>query len=422
MSDNSHRMLAAIMFADMVGYTALMQEDEARAMALRTRCRDVLKASVAAHGGRILQFYGDGTLSTFGSAIEASRCAVEVQRKLMQEPRVPLRVGVHVGDVVHDAEGVYGDAVNVASRIQALAIAGGVCVSDKVYDEIKNQPGLETVSLGSHRLKNVKRPVEVYALAGGDLAVPEVHAAGPVRAVIVDDEELARRVLKEYLVAHPEVQVVAECANGFEAVKAVTELKPDLLFLDIQMPKLNGFEVLELIDKNLAVVFVTAYDEFALRAFEVHAVDYLLKPFSKERLAAAIDRARERIGHPTQAGLTGLVQAVRPQGKHAERVLVRDGARVHVIPVEKIDYVEAQDDYVCFVTEGKKFLKQTTLSELEKELAPDRFVRIHRSFILNIERLSKIELYAKDSRVAILTDGSRLQVSRAGYAKLKQFL
>jgi len=243
-----------------------------------------------------------------------------------------------------------------------------------------------------------------------------------ISAVIVDDEELARHLVREYLSAHPEIEIVGECANGFEAVKVVTELKPDLLFLDIQMPKLNGFEVLDLLEKNFAVIFVTAYDEYALKAFDVHAVDYLLKPFSKARFDEALLRAKERIGGNQSPGLSKLAAEAHPKTKPIGRVLIREGSKVHVIPVEKVDYVEAQDDYFAVKAEGKKLLKQGTLSALEQELDPKRFPRIHRSYILNIDRLSKIELYAKDSRVAILTDGTRLQVSRAGYAKLKGLL
>jgi two-component system LytT family response regulator len=249
-----------------------------------------------------------------------------------------------------------------------------------------------------------------------------------LRVVIVDDEPLARAVVREYLGSHGGVEVVAECGNGFEAVKAVTELSPDLLFLDVQMPKLSGFEVLELLGRDVPVVFTTAYDQYALRAFEVHAVDYLLKPFSEDRFAEALSRVRERLharasggDDPDVQALTALNDEVRPRGP-LERVLIRDGAQVHVLPVERIDYVEAQDDYVCFVADGKQHLKDQTLAAVEAQLDPSRFVRIHRSYLLNIERIARVELYAKDSRVAILRDGRRLPVSRAGYARLSRLL
>jgi two-component system LytT family response regulator len=243
-----------------------------------------------------------------------------------------------------------------------------------------------------------------------------------IRAVIVDDEELARVVLREYLSAHADVEVVAECANGFEAVKAVSELRPELMFLDVQMPKLDGFEVLELLGNEVAVVFVTAYDEYALRAFEVHAIDYLLKPFGPERLAEALDLARQRLAQRAPLPVGALVAAARPGRVPAQRVIVRDGSRVHVIPVDKLDFVEAQDDYVCLHAEGKGYLKEQTMAQIEETLDRTRFVRIHRSCILNIERLARVEPYGKDSRVAILTDGRRLPVSRAGYARLNELL
>lgn len=243
-----------------------------------------------------------------------------------------------------------------------------------------------------------------------------------MKAIIVDDEPLARTVVREFLSTHPEVAVVAECSNGFEAVKTIGELHPDLLFLDIQMPKLNGFEVLELIEEHPAVVFITAYDEHALKAFEVHAVDYLLKPFSQERFDDALARVSERTGASQKPALTALSADIRFHDRPLQRIPVKDGTKVHIIPVEKIDYFEAQDDYVCIRADGRKHLKQTTLSELEADLDPKLFVRTHRSFILNIERISRIELYAKDSRVVVLTDGTRLHVSRTGYGKLKGLL
>ena len=249
-----------------------------------------------------------------------------------------------------------------------------------------------------------------------------------LRVVIVDDEPLARSVIREYLSKYPEIEVAAECGNGFDAVKAVSELSPDLVFLDVQMPKLDGFEVLELLGRDVAVVFITAHDQYALRAFAVHAVDYLLKPFSEQRFAEALERTRERIRARRTADdgdvldVAGLVAQARPRQGPLERILIRDGAQVHVIPVDRLDYVEAQDDYVCFKAEGRQYLKDQTLAAVEASLDPSRFVRIHRSYLLNIDRIARVELYAKDSRVAILRDGTRLPVSRAGYARLAKLL
>ncbi|HEX5228178.1 MAG TPA: protein kinase [Bryobacteraceae bacterium] len=271
-------------------------------------------------------------------------------------------------------------------------------------------------------LKNLDRDVSTPA-------VRAPSAARKLRVVIVDDEELARALLREYIGASSDVEIVAECANGFEAVKAITELAPDLVFLDVQMPKLDGFEVLELIGSEVAVIFVTAYDEYAMRAFDQHAVDYLLKPFSRERFQKALERARQRLGEqapPKEEGARiaapELASAARPPRQFLQRIVVKDGPRVHIIPVDRLDYAEAQDDYVSLHSQGKTYLKEQTISSLEAALDPERFVRIHRSTIVNLERIAKIEPYGKDSRVAVLSDGAQLPVSRAGYDRLRALL
>jgi len=242
-----------------------------------------------------------------------------------------------------------------------------------------------------------------------------------IGALIVDDEDLARHVVRELLAAHPEVAILAECANGFEAVKAFAEQKPDLIFLDVQMPKLTGFDVLELVGEDVSVIFTTAYDQYAMRAFEVHAVDYLLKPIGKERFEEALARAKRRLGEkmpPAQK----LAESARPPQQFLERIVVKDGTRVTLIPIGKLDYAEAQDDYVALASQGKKHLKQQTIASLEACLDPNCFVRVHRSYIVNLERVVRIEPYGKDSRLAILADGTRLPVSRAGYARLQSLL
>jgi two-component system LytT family response regulator len=238
----------------------------------------------------------------------------------------------------------------------------------------------------------------------------------------VDDEELARRGLRRDLALLPGIEVVAECPDGFEAVRAASELKPDLVLLDIQMPRLDGFEVLEMLDPGIAVIFITAHDEHAIRAFEVHAVDYLLKPVDPERLRQALERARDRLRRREPMPVVALAAAARPAGVPVSRILVRDGSRVHVIPVDGIDYLEAQDDYVAVHAAGQSHLKQQTIGALEASLDPRRFIRIHRSYILNLDRLDRIELYAKESRVVILRDGTRLPLSRAGHTRLRSLL
>ncbi|MGH8220094.1 MAG: LytR/AlgR family response regulator transcription factor [Steroidobacteraceae bacterium] len=245
-----------------------------------------------------------------------------------------------------------------------------------------------------------------------------------MRVLIVDDETLARAFLAEQLAGMADIEVVGQAANGFEAVKLAEELSPDLMLLDIQMPKLSGFEVLELLGPaRPGVIFVTAHDAFAIRAFEVHAVDYLLKPVDPARLRAALERAVARgSSSPAEPSPQQLSSLARPPGRALERFVIREGAHVHVLPVEQIDFIEAQDDYLQFASSGKRLRKQQTLTDVEAQLDRARFVRIHRSFVLNLERLVRIEPYAKDSWLAILKDGSRLPMSRTGYARLKELI
>lgn len=240
-----------------------------------------------------------------------------------------------------------------------------------------------------------------------------------MRVIIVDDEDLARGLVREFLGSHADVEIVAECANGFDAVKAITEQQPDLVFLDIQMPKLNGFEVVELAGRKTHYMFVTAYDQYALKAFEVHAVDYLLKPFSQQRFDEALAHARGALGK--SAGVEAVLSEASVRNAPLGRVLIRDGAKVHVIGTDKIDYIEAQDDYVQVNAEGKGYLKNQRLSELEGQLDASQFVRIHRSYILNVARMERIE-QGKDSHTAILRDGTRLPISRSGYQKVRELI
>lgn len=243
----------------------------------------------------------------------------------------------------------------------------------------------------------------------------------PLRVLVVDDEPPAREILAELLAEEPNVVSVGQCGDGFEAVRAVNDLHPDIVLLDVQMPKLTGLEVAELIGDETAVIFVTAYDEHAVRAFELHAVDYLLKPIDGARLSQALARARRRLRHNRNA-LAEAAQELGRSGGVSPRILIRDGARVHVIPARRLDFAEARDDAVRLVAGGEEHLKQQRLTDLEAALDPCRFVRIHRSYLLNLDRLARIELYAKDSRIAVLTDGTKLPISRAGYARLRKLL
>jgi two-component system LytT family response regulator len=244
-----------------------------------------------------------------------------------------------------------------------------------------------------------------------------------VRVLIVDDEDLARRALAEALSGIPDVEIAGEAANGYEAVRLAEALAPDLLFLDIQMPKLSGFEVLELLSDRVPAIFVTAHDEYALRAFDVHAVDYVLKPLDPDRLRAALERARERLGRPgPRPSARALARESRLAPHPAERVLVREEGAIHVLPAGRIDFIEARDDVVSIASGGRRYRKAERISELEALLDAARFVRVHRSFLLNVDRLARLELYAKDSWIAILRDGTKIPVSRAGRARLQKLL
>jgi len=242
------------------------------------------------------------------------------------------------------------------------------------------------------------------------------------RVIIVDDEEPARRLLAEYLGAHPAWRIVAEAKNGLEALQLAKQHQPDLLLLDVQMPKLDGFEVLGLLAPEIAVIFTTAFDEYAVRAFEVHAVDYLLKPFSAERLAQALVRAEKRLGEQRSLVAPELARAARNPGSYLERLVIRDGAEILIIAVPTIDFVSGQDDYIEVFHDSRSSLTQQTLQSLEASLDPRQFVRVHRSYLLNVTRVARIEPWGHGSKMAILHDGRNVPISRSGEARLRTAL
>lgn len=242
-----------------------------------------------------------------------------------------------------------------------------------------------------------------------------------IKAVLIDDEPLARELVREYLQGHPEISVVAECNDGFEGLKAIQQHAPDLLFLDIQMPKINGFEMLELVDKIPCVIFTTAFEEYAIRAFEVNAIDYLLKPFSRERFDKALQKMLER---RTDEKITAeqLDMAAREMPMQHNRVVVKINGKIKIIPVQDIHYLEAADDYVKIITAEGAFLKNKTMAFFEKMLDGQQFIRVHRSYILNVSQITRIDPYEKETYLAILRDGSKILVSKTGYPKLKEVL
>jgi two-component system LytT family response regulator len=263
-----------------------------------------------------------------------------------------------------------------------------------------------------------------------------------IQAIIIDDEPLARLIVKEYLQDYPQISVAQECGDGFEGLKAIQQHKPDLIFLDIQMPKINGFEMLELIEEPPGVIFTTAYDEYAIRAFESHAVDYLLKPFSKQRFAKAIQKwldARAAAGQPAadpggsapapagppagpQAATRALLETAAASPSQQQRIVVKTGGKIKIIPVEDVQYLEASDDYVKIHTKSGVFLKNKTMNFFEQALDPVQFVRTHRSYILNIQQVTRIEPYEKDGHLCILQTGAQIPVSKTGYTRLKEVL
>jgi two-component system LytT family response regulator len=243
-----------------------------------------------------------------------------------------------------------------------------------------------------------------------------------IKALIIDDETPARELIKNYLAGKPDIDIIGECENGFDALKAIQDLHPDLLFLDIQMPKIDGFELLEVLDNKPEVIFTTAYDQYAIKAFEHNAVDYLLKPFSKARLEQAIEKVISRI--ETIPALLGsnigqLQQHLDESERIIDRVIARLGSRIIIIPVDKIQYIEAQDDYVMIYWDSSRHLKEKTMKYFEHHLPPN-FIRIHRSYIVNVDQISSIELYEKDTHLVILKNGARLRASQEGYKKLRE--
>lgn len=240
------------------------------------------------------------------------------------------------------------------------------------------------------------------------------------KVVIIDDEPLARSIVKEYLSRYPEMEVVQECGDGFEGVKAITSLQPDLIFLDIQMPKINGFEMLELVDNPPGVIFTTAFDEYAMQAFEENAVDYLLKPFSQERFEKAVDKWKDR--QPNNDVIRPLMEEHVKQPEESTRVVVKSGNAIKILPLQEILYIEAYDDYVKIHTKDGFHLKKKTMNFFEKAFDPKQFVRVHRSYIISLSQLTKIEMKEKDSHVAKMKDGVVIPMSKAGYSKLKEVL
>lgn len=243
-----------------------------------------------------------------------------------------------------------------------------------------------------------------------------------IKAVLIDDEPLARELVKEYLLSFPQIEVVQECNDGFEGLKAIQQHQPDIIFLDIQMPKITGFEMLELVENMPAVIFTTAFEEHAIRAFEVHAVDYLLKPFSNDRFDKAVQKWLDHFQTPVAANTEALLETAAATPLQSNRVVIKINGKIKIIPVQDIHYLEAADDYVKIVTQEGSFLKNKTMSFFERMLDPQQFTRVHRSYILNVNQVTRIDPYEKENHLAILRSGARVLVSKTGYPRLKAAL
>nr|WP_294994144.1 response regulator [uncultured Sediminibacterium sp.] len=243
-----------------------------------------------------------------------------------------------------------------------------------------------------------------------------------MKLIIIDDEPLARSIVKEYLQSFPDLELVQECGDGFEGVKAIQQHQPDLIILDVQMPKINGFEMLELIENPPAVIFATAFEEFAIKAFEAHAVDYLLKPFSKERFTKAIEKWRATETQVQQNNTSALLNTVASTAQQQNRIVLKDNGKIKIIPTAQVQYFEAADDYVKIYTSEGVFLKHKTMQFFEQKMDPALFIRIHRSYLVNVHLIARIDPYEKDGHLAILSIGVRLPVSKSGYSRLKAAL
>lgn len=242
-----------------------------------------------------------------------------------------------------------------------------------------------------------------------------------LKVILIDDEPLARQLIRTLLAGYEQIQVVAECGDGFEGFKAIQEHEPDLIFLDIQMPRLNGFEMLELLDTPPAVIFTTAFDEYAMKAFETHALDYLLKPIVKARFDKAIQKFLQQAPVKEPAPMAALLESNVYEG-YQHRMVVKDNGLIRIIPAEDIHYIEANDDYIKIVTKEGSYLKKSTLAHVEQSLDPQQFVRVHRSYLVPVTQLMRIEPYEKESHIALLHCGAKVMVSKSGMAKLKSLL
>lgn len=239
-----------------------------------------------------------------------------------------------------------------------------------------------------------------------------------IKTVIIDDEPLAAGIIREFLAEFPQFEVLEVCQDGFQGLKAIQHHQPDLIFLDVQMPKITGFEMLELIDSPPAVIFTTAFDQYAVKAFDAMAIDYLLKPFSQERFSKAIEKYLAQANESQLEEREGLNQLA----EKSSRLVVRVKNEIKIIPIHEVTYFEAEDDYISIHTSGAKYLKKITMKSLVEVMDPGKFARVHRSFLVNLNQITQIEPFERDSYILKMRDGTQVPVSKTGYSRLRQVL
>ena len=428
----NNRQLAAILFTDIEGFTALMQKDEQKALDMKNRHREILQKEHKHFNGRIIQYYGDGTLSIFQSVIEAVQCAIAMQQVFSRRPNVPVRMALHFGDIIFSDEHIFGDGVNFTSRIESMGVAGSVLISDKVHDEIHNHPDLKTVSVGIYQLKNIERKVEVFALVNDGLLVPtidslkvkseatiklqESHSNSPdmLRSVIIDDEPQNAAILKSDLTTHcPLVEVIKVCHSAKEGILGIKKEKPDLVFLDIEMPWMNGFEMLEMLDTiDFSIIFTTAHDQFAAKAFRISAVDYLLKPIDANDLKEAVRKAQQKTEQRQgNVHIENLLRNIKqPTSQQKIALPYKDG--YEFIEVSHIIYCQAEGAYTrVFLDNKKHILVSKTLGDIEELLPNDLFQRIHHSTVVNLNYVT--HFVRSDGGYVKLQTGEQLTVSKS---------
>lgn len=429
----SERKLAAILYADIVGYTALMQRGEQHALELLERFTKITNTKASWYNGDIIKTYGDSVLITFSSAVDAVRCGHDIQIDLQHSPKVPLRIGIHVGEVVKKDNDLFGDPVNIASRVESMGVAGSVLLSADAYDKISNQESLKTKSLGTYVLKNVKEPMEVYALCNDGIVVPfksqmdgkfkekKLESTSKKSILVFEDEQLAaeriQRLLKEYYNNEINITWIQSVAEGITYLHNNT---PDLILSDIELLDGRAFKVFEQTEIKAPIIFTTAYDQFLLEAFKTNGIAYLLKPIADDQLIDALDKyekmfetKKEYILQPTV--IQDLKQALdQSKTSYRRRFTIKKSSGIFILNVDDITHFSADDNIVFGIdSNNKKHIVNHRMSELEEILDPTVFFRINRSEIVNINYIEKMESYF-NNRLTITINGVKEALKTSG--------